>query len=80
MFSHKDSSHLIFQSKTLALTSLSCFGKVPRLKWRRYLPLQRATLGIESYILVESDAGYVWDLLNCPAKKTKYHFEIETCV
>lgn len=49
-----------------------------RLKWKRYIPLKRATFGIESYILAESDTGYVWDLLVYTGKKTKYDFEIET--
>lgn len=48
-----------------------------RLKWKRYIPLKRARFGIESYILAESDTGYVWDLFVYTGKQTKYDFEIE---
>ena len=48
-----------------------------RLKWKRYIPLKRARFGIESYILAETDTGYVWDLFVYTGKQTKYDFEIE---
>lgn len=54
------SSYVPKQNVSIDESLLLCKG---RQKWKRYIPLKRARFGIESYMLAESDTGYVWDFL-----------------
>ena len=43
-----------------------------RLRWKRYIPLKRSRFGIESFILAESETGYVWNMNIYTGKGTEY--------
>ncbi|XP_063863871.1 piggyBac transposable element-derived protein 4-like [Scylla paramamosain] len=47
-----------------------------RLSWKRYIPLKRARFGMETYILAESESGYVWDVLPYTGRRTQHDCQI----
>ncbi|KAJ4448708.1 hypothetical protein ANN_00099 [Periplaneta americana] len=48
-----------------------------RLAWVQYLPLKRAKFGIKTFILCESQTGYVWSLIVYTGKGTKFDEEFK---
>ena len=41
-----------------------------RLRWKRFIPLKRVRFGVESFVLAETQTGYVWNIGIYTGKKT----------
>ena len=48
-----------------------------RLGWIHYIPLKRARFGIKTYMLCESDSGYVWNFVIYTGKGTQFDVEYD---
>ena len=48
-----------------------------RLRWKRFIPLKRARFGIESFVLAETQTGYVWNIGIYSGKEKTYQLSVQ---
>ena len=48
-----------------------------RLRWKRFIPLKRATFGIESFVLAKTQSSYVWNIGVYTGKETIYSYFVQ---